>query len=788
MINSPMHTDESFSDVIAQSLESLELAGVLEEVAAHAISLPGKEDVLNTVPEQDIDLVRGNLKLVAEFKEMIGLHGPLRLAGLIPMEGVRSRLENLGAILDPEEMLAIADLLDLSGNVRDHLENLEDFFELLPSLVDQVDGLDSLRRHIRSVLDEHGAVRPTASHRLREIHERMRAVRDRILKRLESIVRDRELERVVQEDYVTLRNDRYVILLRPEFKGLLDGIVHDHSRSGSSVYVEPFSVVEPNNEVASLIDEEREEVRRIFIELTGEIRSVTDSIFRNYMVLSKIDAFQARALYARALSCVAPVLVAKGFRILGARHPLLLAADPDNVVPMDIMQESATSVIVISGANMGGKTVALKIAGLFPLMTRCGIMLPAREGSEIRLFTRIMADIGEEQDIRGRISSFSGHIMRIKAIIENTAEGDLVLLDELGAATDPEEGSALAMAILDELIEKAARVVVTTHLTHLKAYALGREDVKNVSVEFHAETLKPTFRLLYDLPGESHAIVTAERIGLSSGVIHAARNYLDKSAGGSSRLVTSLRQKMSEVEQIREALQQEQQAIAAERETLQARKDAVVEEFRQEARRLMRTAEKQIAELQESIKSGKMKKSAEARKTLEQMKAAIVHQLGTPLEKRVPIPAVGSRVKVKTLGREGVVKAVPERGRVEVTVGNVTIRADSEDLVLIGPTPGQKSSSKKRQIGVDIPLASPQWEVNIIGFRVEDALPVVDKALDEAILGGLSSVNIIHGKGTGRLKKAIWEHLSGHAFVRDLLVGDIRAGGEGVTVVNLVSD
>ena len=788
MINIQMQADEPFSDVIAQSQDALELAGVLEEVASYALSTPGREEVLAAQPEEDIDLVRGNLKLVSELKEMIGLHGPLGLAGLAPMEGVQGRLENLGAILDSEEILAIADLLDLAGAVRDRLENLEGFFELLPRQGAQIDSLDSLTRRIKGVLDELGAVRPTASNRLMEIHERLRAVRDRIIKRLESIVRDRELDRVVQEDYVTFRNDRYVILLRPEFKGLLDGIIHDHSRSGSSVYVEPFSVVEPNNDVASLIDEEREEIRRIFIELTGEVRSAWDSIFRNYRALARIDAFQARALYARALSCVEPSLVDKGFRILGARHPLLLAADPDNVVPMDVVQEPATFVTVISGANMGGKTVALKIAGLFPLMTRCGIMLPAREGSEIRLFTRIMADIGEEQDIRGRISSFSGHITRIKGIIEDTAEGDLVLLDELGGATDPEEGSALAMAILDELIKKGARALVTTHLTHLKAYALGREDVKNVSVEFHPQTLKPTFRLLYDLPGESHAIVTAERIGLAQRVIDAARNYLDKSAGGSSRLLTSLRQKMSEVEQIRETLEQQQQTLLAEQEKLRVRKDTAVEEFRQEARRLMRTAEKQVAELQESIKSGQMKKSAEARKTLEQIKSEIVQQLGTPLEKRVEVPAVGSRVKVKSLGREGLVKAIPERGRVEVTIGNVTIRADSEDLALVGASSGQKSSSKNRQIGVDIPLASPRWEVNIIGFRVEDALPVVDKALDEAILGGLSSVNIIHGKGTGRLKKAIWEHLSGHVFVRDLQVGDIRAGGEGVTVVNLVSD
>ncbi|HTY22993.1 MAG TPA: endonuclease MutS2 [Desulfomonilaceae bacterium] len=780
--------DEPFSDVISESLESLELTGVLEEVALHALSLPGKEEVLAALPEADANLVRTNLNLVAEFKEMIGLNGPLELAGLTPMEGINARLENPGAILDVEEILAVADLLYVSGKVRDRLENLKDLFELLRGEAGRIDRLDTLERRIKGIFDEHGNVRAAASKQLLEIRERMRSVRERMRKRLESIVQDRELERVVQEDYVTLRNDRYVILLRPEFKGLLDGIVHDHSRSGSSVYVEPLSVVELNNQVASLIDEERDEIRRIFIELTEEIRTAKDMIFRNYKILAVLDAFQARALYARAVSCVLPILVESGFRILGARHPLLLAADAEGVIPMDVIQDPSTSAMVISGANMGGKTVALKIAGLFPLMTRCAIMLPAKEGTEIQLFNRIMADIGDEQDIRGRISSFSGHMTRIKAVVENAAKGDLVLLDELGGATDPEEGSALAMAVMDKLIDKGAKVVVTTHLTHLKAYALGREDAKNVSVEFHPRTLKPTFRLLYDLPGESHAILTAERIGLGAEVIRAARNYLDTAAGGSSKLLVSLRRKMSEVERLREDLVEKQRYVDEERARINAQKQDIIEEFRKEARTMIRNAERRIMGLQESIKSGKMKRSAEERKTLERIKSEIVETLGVPLERHVPAPAVGSRVKVETLGREGVVKAISDAGRVEVAIGNMTLRAAPEDLILLGPYSLQKSSSKNRRIGIDMPLTTPRWEVNVIGLRVEDALPIIDKALDDALLGGLSSVNIIHGKGTGRLKKAIWEHLSGRAFVRDLQAGDIHAGGAGVTVVMLASN
>jgi len=439
--------------------------------------------------------------------------------------------------------------------------------------------LSALRNRIARVLDERGMVRSSASPRLAEIHERASVVRGRILKRLDKIVKDQDLSRIVQEDYVTLRNDRYVILLRPEFKGLLDGIIHDHSRSGASVYVEPFNVVELNNQVAGISDEEREEIRRIFKELTGEIRDSLDALRQDYEALAELDAEQARALYAIATSSIVPELIDNGFRILGGRHPLLLAGGTDSVVPMDVFQVNSTRTTVISGANMGGKTVALKIAGLFPLMVRTGIMVPAREGTQIQPFERIMADIGEDQDIRNRVSSFSGHMLRIKAIIDDVRPGDLVLLDELGGATDPEEGSALAMAILDELAERGARVLVTTHLTHLKAYGLSRPQVKNVSVEFHPVTLKPTFRLLYDLPGESHAIETAERIGLAPHVIAAARKYGDAAAGGSSSLLQSLREKMSEVEAQSRRLEETQRTVDAELAEIRTNRENSVESF-----------------------------------------------------------------------------------------------------------------------------------------------------------------------------------------------------------------
>lgn len=776
---------EDLSDLIAESIFSLELPGVLEEVAVHALSAPGKEEVLAAQPDGDMERVAERLRLVTEFREMVGVSGVLGLSGLIPLEGVLSRLETASAVLEAEEILAVADTIVIAGAVQDRLASLDDRYGLLKAQAEEIIPLRNLRSRIKSVFDEHGLIRSSASRRLTEIHDRARSVRETIRKRLERVIEDRDLARVVQEDYVTMRNDRYVILLRPEFKGLLDGIVHDHSRSGASVYVEPFHVVELNNQIASMMDEEREEIRRIFVELTQEIRHASGEVAQTYAALRWLDSFQARALYAAETNGVAPVLVEQGFRLMGARHPLLSA---DEVVPMDVIQSPTTSATIISGANMGGKTVALKIAGIFPLMTRCGILVPAREGTELQPFARIMADIGEEQDIRGRVSSFSGHMLRMKAILEDAGPGDLVLLDELGGATDPDEGSALAMAIVDELMEKGARTVITTHLTHLKAYALSKPGVRNVSVEFHPQTLKPTFRLLYDLPGESHAIATAERIGLPAKVMDRARSYVDKAAGGGSRLIANLREKLADIERLRSELERKQRNLDEELEKVRLERERAVEEFRKEAQEMMKRADKQIVDLQQSLKSGKIRTGPKPQTILAQIKQDVVATLGRPLEKRLDLPEIGSRVKVKTLGREGTVKDILDKSRVEIAMGGLTVRAEVEDLMIIKHGPEKKSASKNEQVGVDMSSASPRWEVNVIGFRVDEALPVVEKALDEALLGGLPSVTIIHGKGTGRLKKAIWEYLTGHSLVKDFHAGEARFGGEGVTVVELATE
>ncbi len=783
-----LHNHDLYDDVVQDSFVALELSSVLEELARHAHSIPGKALILNTVPAVEVSVIESQLELVSQFLEFLKIHESLALNGLVDLQRLLKSIESPVTVLDFEELLAVKDFAENSDFIKKRLSRIEDRFGILKSLGAGLFDLSNLKNAISRVFDENGAVKPNASPELARIHEETRSIRNRIIKRLESIVHDRDLSRVIQEDYVTLRNDRYVILLRPEFKSLLDGIVHDSSRSGASVYVEPLGVVDLNNRVATLADELRDEIRKIFRRLTEEVRRETDSLAENFRIMAHLDAYQARASYAEATLSLRPEIVTDGFSLIQARHPLLLAIPDAETVPMDVIQDGQTAATVISGANMGGKTVALKIAGLFPLMVRCGMMIPVREGSKVNPFSKVMADIGDDQSIRGRVSSFSGHIARIRAIFESVESGNLVLLDELGGATDPEEGSALAMAIIDGLIEKGARVVITTHLTQLKSYALAKPELKNVSAEFHPQTLKPTFRLLYDLPGESHAIATAERVGLPESVLRAARDYADKSAGGSSRLLAELKLKLDEAEHLNTELKIRKSQLDSQIAELSATRDRIMEEFVKEARETIINAEKQLSDLQKSLKAGAQKTSREVKESVYLIKQDIERKFEVSIDRRRTTFEVGDIVRIKSLGREGKIKSAPERGKIEIEVGKLIFRSDPEDVEFLRKRILEKNTSKKSVIGLDMPLATPKWEVNVIGLRADEALPVIEKAIDNAMLVGLNSIRVIHGKGTGRLKKAVAEYLAKQSGVKAFHSGTAQEGGAGVTIIDLIPE
>ncbi len=770
-----------------ESLRALDLDAVLAEVSRHAHSKPGRESIFTSRPLDDFDEVQYNLALVQELKEAVTIDGPLELHSLIPLEGLLQNLENPVSILEPEELLAVRDLLRLTGMVFDYLGRLDDRFERLKAFGEPLQILGHLTVKIDRSIDENGQIRMDASPELISIANRLREVRETIKRRLDGFIRDRNLTDVLQEDYVTLRNDRYVLLLKPSFRGKLDGIIHDHSRSGSSVYVEPFVVVEANNRVAEYTDEQRAALRRVLIDLSARVRQHKDQLQKNYEQLVRLDALQARALYALATTSVVPEFSEDGFRIIGGRHPLLLASSESEVVPMDVIQEGKTKITIISGANMGGKTVALKMAGLFPIMIRCFLMIPAREGSRIQPFTKVMADVGDEQDLRGRISTFAGHILRMKEIIDTASEGDLVLIDELGAATDPEEGAAIGMALLDCIVEKGVHCVVTTHLSQLKAYAFAHDYAKNVSVEFHPTTHQPTFRLIYDMPGESHAIAMAQRIGLQSKVLERAKEYADKFAGGSAKLLSDLRQKMNEYELLLKDLRQKHKDLDDQLAKIQMEKQHILESFREQCQVLFRDAEKQIFDLQKSLKKHLGSKGENPRQKIKQIAERIENDLGIAVIRKRSKLSPGAIVKVASLGKQGTVTDVSEGGIATVEIGNLKLKIKTSDLVELTAKQPEKKASKKEGTGVEIPRVSARWEVKVIGLRVDDAISVVEKAINDAFLGGLSELTIIHGRGTGALKKAVREYASRHALVKGFKAADHALGGDAVTILQLAS-
>lgn len=770
-----------------ESLRALDLGAVLAEVSRHARSKPGKESVRRSSPLENFQEVQYNLGLVKELKESVTIDGLIDFHGLIPIEGLLQSLDNPLTILEPEELLAIRDLLSLASSTFDYLDQLDERFERLKAFQGPLEILGDLRAKIDRSIDENGQVRMDASPELILIGDRLREARETIRRRLEAFVRDRNLTDVVQEDYVTLRNDRYVILLKPNFRGKLDGIIHDHSRSGSSVYVEPFVVVEANNKVAEYTDEQRAAVRRLLIDLSGRLREHKEHLRTNYEQLVRLDALQARALYALATSSIVPEFIEEGFRIIGGRHPLLLAESESDVVPMDIIQEGKTRITIISGANMGGKTVALKMAGLFPLMILCFLMVPAKEGTAIQPFRNIMADVGDEQDLRERISTFAGHILRMKDIIERASEGDLVLIDELGAGTDPEEGAAIGMALMDCIAEKDVRCVVTTHLSQLKAYAFAHDYATNVSVEFHPITHEPTFRLIYDIPGESHAIAMAEKIGLPHNLLDRARDYADRFAGGSAKLLSDLRQKMIEYDQLQQELQKRQRDFDNELAAIRVAKNQIIESFRERCFILIQDAQKQISDLQKSLKKQLPRKGVNPRQKIKELAERLESDLGGPVIRKKSKLVPGSVVRIASLGKQGRVTDVSEGGLATVEVGKLKIKVKTSDLVQFAEGQTEKKASKKEGTRVEIPSASPQWQVKVIGLRVDEAISVVEKAINDAFLGGLSELTVIHGRGTGALKRAVREYASRHALVKGLQAADQTLGGDAVTVLALAS-
>jgi DNA mismatch repair protein MutS2 len=784
-----------------KTLRLLELPKVLARLERYAAFSASKERARGLTPMTDLAAIHRAQQATREARSLLEKRPELTVGAAHDVRPVADRAAR-GSVLEPGELMETRSTL---VSARDLARVMEKVGDAAPELGRLAAGLEippGLIEAISRVLDDRGEVRDSASEKLYEIRVSLRSAHDRLRSRLDRLVHDPKLAPMLQESIVTQRDGRFVLPLRAEFKGRLRSVIHDQSASGATLYIEPLEIVDLNNQVRELELAERDEVRRILTELSTEVGGAAESIRRTVAALAELDLALAKARYAETLRCAEPELrpieprsdsihPGSTIRLRQARHPLL---DPGQAVPIDLMLDDETFALVITGPNTGGKTVALKTAGLLALMAQCGLHLPTAPDSSLSVFESIFADIGDEQSIEQSLSTFSGHIAAIIQILDGADRRSLVVLDELGAGTDPEEGSALARAILATLVERGTTALVATHYPELKAFAHNTPGVSNASVEFDMVSLRPTYRLSVGLPGRSNALAIAERLGLDRGVVERAREMVAPDSQRAEGLLEEIRRQRERAEAERVEAEAARGEVEKDRAELKARL-ASVERERSE---ILEAAREEAAEEAEQV----FRDAAELRRRLaglaetgEAIRAATdeaeeLASRAAPIRRRPPVTAgdvhVGDRVRMQALGSEGVVTHLAGN-EAEVEVGRLRVRAALGDLTP-SENPQPAAGEAGGLVGASLSAAPPPIEIDVRGLTVDEALDVIERQLDAASLAGSPYLRIIHGKGTGRLRQAIRTAMRDNPYVAAVERVAENEGGEGVTLIRLAGD
>ena len=795
-----------------RTLRVLEYDQVRELLSRQATCSLGKERVARMHPLSRLPQVEALQEETDQARRL------LEAERRVPLGGIRDvrtevRMAAKGGVLEPTQLLDVGDTCYAARRLRSFLQMRSDELPVLWAQGERLGTFQDFEQELHRCLDERGEVLDQASKELSAVRARIRSVHGSLISRLESMMRAPEMVKMVQEPIITIRGERYCIPVRSQYKGAVRGIVHDTSASGATMFMEPLGMVELNNEHLEARRREQEEVRRVLARLSGMIGSRGEEALRTLEALGELDFIFARAAYALASQASRPVLGGDGWLDLrGARHPLL---GPE-VVPIDVHLGREFCTLIITGPNTGGKTVSLKTVGLLTLMAQSGLQIPARDGSRLAVFRQVFADIGDEQSIQQSLSTFSSHISQIVRIMERADGKSLVLLDEIGAGTDPAEGSALAKAILTGLHAGGARTMVTTHYGELKAFAYSTSGVENAHVEFDTATLAPTFRLRIGVPGSSNAFAIAGRLGMPEGVVTQARELLGT---GQSTLEDAIRQVESSQQELatrqREAqvlredaeklLRRQQEAYAR----LQADRGRVIAEARSEAERILNDTRRQasalLADLKQRARAPKAPRPDEpavAAKEVKEHLAELEVKLEPPAPAPVPAPTepkpasaataapkrralrsvkLGERLYVPGLGAHGWVLALPdEQGQVELQVGLLKLKQPLSGLERSHEP--EVTISRASQEAASAPVPS---EVMLRGLPADEAGYVLDRYLGDALMAGLRQVRIIHGFGTGTIKAVVHEALRQHPRVKGFRVGGRGEGGGGVTVASL---
>lgn len=782
-----------------KALKVLEYSKIKDEIKKYVNTQAAKEVIDSLKPYDNIYEVREHLKETQEALMLLMKKGNPPFEGLYDVREPIGRIEK-GASVLTGQILKIAQMLRCARKFKDYIKRKEDE-EAFPVLEDLCEGIVPLKRleeDIFNIIISEDEISDRASEKLYNIRRSLKEKNSSVKDKVNSIIRSNS--KYLQDNLYTMRGDRYVIPVKAEHKGSVPGLVHDQSSSGATLFIEPMSLVNLNNEIKELTLKEKAEIERILSELCLKLYNNIDIVKNDSSIVWELDFIFAKAKYASSINGTIPIISDNGIiDIIEGRHPLI---EPKKVVPSDIYLGREFTSLVITGPNTGGKTVTLKTVGLLHLMGMSGMLIPAREKSCIAFFKEVFADIGDEQSIEQSLSTFSSHMTNIVDIMDKADHNSLVLFDELGAGTDPTEGAALAVSILETLRKRNCKIVATTHYSELKAYALKTSGVENASVEFDVETLRPTYRLLIGIPGKSNAFEISRRLGLSDEVIENSKSLISSDTLKFEDLIQSLQDKSIKAEKdarAAEVLKLEMENLKEKYEeklyNLNKARENTLYEARREAKSIIKDAKEEADDILKNMRElEKLGYSSEARQQLEEHRKTLKEKLDKSSEGQtfvkqnksdeIKTVKLGMELFLPSLNQKVIVLTLPDnKGELQVQAGIMKINVKLKDLANTSESTKESRKASKREVKLN--LRSVATSIDLRGMDSEEAWYNVDKYLDEAYLGGLKEVSIIHGKGTGVLRKSIADMLKSHPHVKTFRLGAYGEGGNGVTVVEL---
>ena len=747
----------------------------------------------------DIDIIKEKSILDRELmlmKEMIDFYkydDGLELAGLADITKMMNSIDIIGSYLSVEDLATLKKNLTIFRISKSRAKNVRDKYKTIWNLFSDVEEVREIENFISEAINDEGILKDDASIGLRDVRRQKQNINANIKEKFDELISNKNTQNAIQERIVTQRNDRYVIAVKTDFKGLVKGIEHDRSATGSTVYIEPLNVVSLNNKLREYEAREREEIRKILLRITEIVKTKKEEILEIKEILERLDFIDAKTTYSVNKKCIVPKIINKEYlKLVEARHPLI---DENTVVPINFELGNPENIMLITGPNTGGKTVTLKVAGLLTIMALSGIPIPANEKTEVGYFHNVLADIGDEQSLEQNLSSFSGHVSKIKDIIEHASSKSLVLMDELGSGTDPMEGAAFAMAIIDYLNKKHVTSIITTHYCEVKAYAFNTTGIKSASMEFNVETLSPTYKLLEGIPGESNALIIARKYGISEEIIENAKSYISEDNQRVEEMLKSIKEKNDKLEMMhaqleatRAELDKQKNIYEQKMVKLENEKNEIIKRAYEEADNYLKNMQAKAKNLIDKINSEESKKedAKNAQRSLNMLRESFITDKKKNVKEKKIITqnvdfAVGEEVLVKTMNQNGKILKIMPDNRIQVQTGILKLVVSTDDIVKI-----QKKKTNKFKNFASLKRTSQvRGEIDLRGMNADEAIAELETYMDRAMLTGYHEIYIIHGKGTMVLRKKIHEYLRTSKYVAEFKDANQNEGGVGCTVVTL---